>query len=91
VKVAELSDGKPVEGLGQVWRLNPIVPYIDLCRIANAAMIEARQHKTRADRNMRQREVLEVKEVYALTKDLRLVVFFDLKALSRVATPKTFF
>jgi hypothetical protein len=38
---------------------------------------------------VRQREVLEVKEVYALTKDLRLVVLFDLKAPSRVATPKT--
>jgi hypothetical protein len=40
---------------------------------------------------MRQREVLEVKEVYALTKDLRLMVLFDLKALARVARPKTLF
>jgi hypothetical protein len=40
---------------------------------------------------MRQREVLEVKEVYALTKDLRLMVLFDLKALSRVVRPKTLF
>jgi hypothetical protein len=37
---------------------------------------------------MRQREVLEVKEVYALTKDLRLMVPLDFEALSRVIRPK---
>jgi hypothetical protein len=67
------------------------VPHIDLRRIANAATIEARQHKARADHDVRQWEVLEVKEVYALTKDLRLMVLFDLKALSRVVAPKTLF
>jgi hypothetical protein len=42
VKVAELSDGESIKGLGQIWRLNPIVPYINLGRIANATTIETR-------------------------------------------------
>jgi hypothetical protein len=88
MKVAEVSDGESVEGAWQVWRLNPIVPYVNLCRIANASMIEARHHKDGADYEMRQRQVLEVKEVYALTKDLSLMVLLDFQALSRVQRPQ---
>ncbi len=38
---------------------------------------------------MRQRKVLEVKKVYALTKDLRLMVLLDFEALSRVSRSET--
>ena len=44
MKVAELNDGESVEGLRQAGRLNAIVPYVDLCRVANASPIEARRH-----------------------------------------------
>ena len=88
MKVAELNDGESVEGLRQVWRLNAIVPYVDLCRVANASPIEARHHKEGADHDMRQREILEVKEVYALAKDLRLMVLLDPEALPRVAAAR---
>ena len=39
--------------------------------------------------DMRQRQILEVKEVYALAKDLRLMVLLDPEALSRVPPPET--
>ena len=38
---------------------------------------------------MRQRQILEVKKVYALTKDLRLMVLLDFEPLSRVSRPET--
>ena len=81
----------PSNASGRSGDFNPIVPYLDLCRVANAATIEAGQHKARTNHDVRQREVLEVKEVHALTKDLRLMVLFDLETLLRVATPKTLF
>ncbi|MGC1178436.1 MAG: hypothetical protein WA884_05300, partial [Methyloceanibacter sp.] len=89
MKVTELNDGEPVEGLRQVRRLNAIVPYVDLCRIANASPIEARRHEDSADQNMRQRQIPDVKEVYALAEDLRLMVLLDPEALPRVTPPES--
>ena len=89
MKVTKLKDGESVEGLRQLRRLNPIVPNVDSRRIANASTIEARPHKDGTDHNVRQWKILEVKEVYALTKDLRLVVLLDFEALSRVPRPET--
>ena len=48
MKVTELNDGEPVESFRQKRRFNAIVPYTDLCRIANASPIEARRHEYRA-------------------------------------------
>ena len=89
MKVTELKDGEPVEGLRQVRRLNAIVPYVDLCRIANASPIEARRHEDGADQDRRQRQILDVKEVYALAEDLRLMVLLDPEALPRVTPPES--
>jgi len=86
MKVTELKDGEPVEGIRQVRRLNAIVPYVDLCRIANASPIEARRHEACADQG---RQILDVKEVYALAEDLRLMVLLDPEALPRVTPPET--
>jgi hypothetical protein len=86
MKVTELNDGESVEGLRQVRRLNAIVPYVDLCRIANASPIEARRHEDCADQG---RQILDVKEVYALAEDLRLMVLLDPEALSRVTPPES--
>ena len=38
---------------------------------------------------MRQRRVLEVKEVQTLAEDLRLVILLDAEALARMETPET--
>ena len=38
---------------------------------------------------MRQRQILDVKKVYALAEDLRLMVLLDPEALSRVTPPET--
>jgi hypothetical protein len=89
MKVAELNDGESVESLRQVWRLNAIVPYVDLCRVANASPIKARRHEEGADQDMRQSQILDVKEVYALAEDLRLMVLLDPEALPRVPPPDT--
>ena len=51
MKVTELNDGEPVEGVRQVRRLNAIVPYGNLCRIANASPIEACRHEDGADQD----------------------------------------
>ena len=59
MKVTKLKDGVSVEDLRQLRQLNPIVPNVDFCRIANAATIETRHHKDGPDHNMRQRKVLE--------------------------------
>ena len=89
MKVAELKDGESVEEFRQVRRLNPIVLQDDLCRITNATMVEARRHKSGADRDVRQWKVLEVKKIYPLTKNLRLMVLLDFESLSRVPRPET--
>jgi hypothetical protein len=91
MKVAELNDGEPVESFRQERRLNAIVPYADLCRIVDASLIEARRHEYSADQDIRQRQILEVKEVYALAEDLRLMVLLDPEALPRVLSPETLF
>ena len=51
MKVTELNDGEPVEGVWEVRRLNAIVPYGNLCRIANASPIEACRHEDGADQD----------------------------------------
>jgi hypothetical protein len=51
--------------------------------------IEARRHEEAADQDMRQSQILDVKEVYALAEDLRLMVLLDPEALSRVPPPDT--
>ncbi|MGD0533341.1 MAG: hypothetical protein ABSA62_14015 [Methyloceanibacter sp.] len=38
---------------------------------------------------MRQRQILDVKEVYALAEDLRLMVLLDPEALPRVTPPES--
>jgi hypothetical protein len=89
MKVAELSDGESVEGLRQVRRLNAIVPYVDLCRIANASPIEARRHEDGADQDRCEDQILAVKEVYASAEDLPLMALLDPEALSRVTPPES--
>ena len=91
MKVAELNYGESVEGLRQVWRLNAIVPYVDLCRVANASPIEARRHEEGPDQDMRKSQILEVKEVHALAENLRLMILLDRKAIPRVLPPETLF
>ena len=81
----------PSKAFGRYRRLNGIVPYADLCRIAYASLIEARRHEHSGDQDMRQRQILEVKKVYALAEDLRLMVFFELEAIPRVLPPETLF
>src|SRR6478609_647299 len=91
MKVAELNDGEPIESLRQEGRVNAIVPYADLCRIGDASLIEACRHEGSADQDMRQWQILEVKEVYALAEDLRLMILLDRKAIPRVLPPETLF
>src|SRR4029079_14529945 len=69
----------------------PIVPYVNLCRIAKPAPIEAGRHEEGADPNMRQRAILRVKEDYAFDDDTRLMFLLDPKPLPRVSPPKTLF
>jgi hypothetical protein len=68
--------------------MDPIMPQMNLCRIAKASVIETRQHKARADHDLRWAQIFEVKEVYALTKDLRLMVLFHLLTVPGVGPPK---
>ena len=41
------------------------------------------------DQDRREDQILDVKEVYALPEDLRLMVLLDPEALSRVLPPET--
>jgi hypothetical protein len=91
MKVAQLKKGEPVESFRQERRLNTIVPYANLCRISEASLIEPRRHEHSADQDMRQRQILEVKEVYALAEDLRLMLILDPEAVPRVPPPETLF
>ena len=85
MEVAELKDGEAVEGRGQTGQRNRVVPYLDLCRITEAPPIKARCHEDGADQDMRQGQILDVKEVQALAEDLRLVILFDSDTLTRMA------
>ena len=91
MKIAKLNNGEPVESFRQERRLNTIVPYADLCRIADASLIEARRHEYGADQDMRQRQILEVKEVHALAENLRLMLFLNPEAVARVLPSQTLF
>ena len=79
----------PSKAFGRFGELNAIVPYVDLCRVANASPIKARRHEEGTDQDMRQGQILDVKEVYALAEDLRLMVLLDPEALPRVPPPDT--
>src|SRR4029078_7673313 len=91
MKIAQLKKGEPVESFRQERRLNMIVPYANLCRITEASLIESRRHEHSTNEDMRQRQILEVKEVYALAEHLRLMLFLDPEAVPRVPPPQTLF
>ena len=76
LEIAQLNNGEPVESFRQEWRLNTI---------------EARRHEYRAHHYMRQRQILEAKEVHALAENLRLMLFLNPEAVARVLPSQTLF
>ena len=66
-------------------RVDAVVPNLHLGCVVDAPPIEAGCHQHRADQGMRRREILDVKEIDALSEDLRLVVLLDAEPLARIA------
>jgi hypothetical protein len=63
------------------------VPYADLRRVANATPVEAHRNESGANEYPRQHQIFDVKKIYALAEDLRLMILLDPEPLSRMTTP----
>jgi hypothetical protein len=73
-----------------MWRRDSIVLEGNLGSVTSPTPIQPAQHKQRPNDRVADRQVLNVEEVDALPKNLRLMVALDADALTRVTTPKTF-
>jgi hypothetical protein len=77
MQIAELKNSKSIE-----WRWNFTGPYgvgpeLQTCRVPTTTSVKARNYQTEAYDGMRPGKVFEVKIVYALAKDLSLMIRLD--------------
>ena len=64
-------------------------PKFDLCGVFVPASIKTRKLEAQANGNMGWRQVLNMKIVYALPKNLRFMISFDPEPQSRVQAPQS--
>ena len=62
----------------------------NLASVTPPSPIQSTNHQKSSDHGLAEGHILNVKEVYALSEDLRLVITLDTKALARVAAPQAF-
>jgi hypothetical protein len=84
MQIAELKNGKSIERRRDFTGAYGVGPELQTCRVPTTTSIKARDYQTEAYDGMRPGKVFEVKIIYALAKDLSLMVSLDAQTKVRV-------
>ncbi len=79
-----MQDGEVLEGVGQARRGDEIASQFDPLGVALAARVKAAEAQREAHHRMHRVPVLDMEEIQALPEGLRLMIFLDADALSRM-------
>ena len=84
MQIAKLKNGKSIERRRDFAGAYGVGPDLQACGVPTTASIKARNYQTETYDGMRPRKVFEVKIIYALAKDLSLMISLDAQTKPRV-------
>ena len=84
MKIAQMENFEAFECFWDTRRNYIMSPQFDLCGVPQPASVKTRQLEAEVNSNMGKTQILNVKIVYALSKNLGFVIGFDPEAQSRV-------
>jgi len=79
MEIAQLKNCKSIEGCRDKWRNNVMSFEFNLRRIIVPTSVETSEFEARRNSKTGQGQVLNMKKVYSLPKNLRFMISFDAK------------
>ncbi len=86
MQIAQMQDPEAIEGLWKTVRDNFVPPQPKLGGVPPSLPVKSRQPKDSLDESVGKEQILDMEEVQALPKDLRLMIHFDPEALTGMQT-----